>query len=76
MDTTNTASSVIASDRVEGTKVYNPAGEKLGSVETLMIDKISGQVRYAVLEFGGFSLRQTRHPDSNLPPPLLRRGSC
>ena len=54
MDTTTTASSVIASDRVEGTKVYNPAGEKLGSVETLMIDKISGQVRYAVLEFGGF----------------------
>lgn len=46
--------SVISSDRVEGTKVYNRAGEKLGSIDDLVIDKVSGQVRYAVLEFGGF----------------------
>lgn len=52
--TTNTASDVISSDNVEGTSVYNVAGEKLGSIDDLMIDKISGQVRYAVLEFGGF----------------------
>ncbi len=45
---------VISSDRVEGTKVYNTAGEKLGSVDDLMINKVSGQIRYAVLEFGGF----------------------
>ena len=45
---------VISSDRVEGTAVYNDAGEKLGSIDDLMIDKLSGQVRYAVLEFGGF----------------------
>ncbi|MDP9891665.1 sporulation protein YlmC with PRC-barrel domain [Variovorax boronicumulans] len=45
---------VISSDRVEGTTVYNPAGDKLGSIDDLMIDKLSGQVRYAVLEFGGF----------------------
>ena len=55
MDTTiNTASSVISSDKVIGTHVYNPNGDKLGSVESLMIDKISGNVRYAVMEFGGF----------------------
>jgi sporulation protein YlmC with PRC-barrel domain len=45
---------VISSERVEGTKVYNNAGDKLGSIDDLMIDKRSGQVRYAVLEFGGF----------------------
>ncbi|MBC8056033.1 MAG: PRC-barrel domain-containing protein [Rhizobiales bacterium] len=45
---------IISSDRVEGTTVYNTAGEKLGSIDDLMIDKRSGQVRYAVLEFGGF----------------------
>ena len=45
---------VISSDKVEGTAVYNDAGEKLGSIDDLMIDKRSGQVRYAVLEFGGF----------------------
>ncbi len=45
---------LIASDRVEGTTVYNTAGDKLGSIDHLMIDKRSGQVRHAVLEFGGF----------------------
>lgn len=49
----NTAS-VISSDKVEGTTVYNPEGEKLGSIDDLMIDRATGQVRYAVLEFGGF----------------------
>lgn len=54
MVTPNTASSVISSDRVNGTNVYNPVGDKLGSIESLVIDKLSGQVRYAVMEFGGF----------------------
>lgn len=54
MATENTASSVISSEKVRGTNVYNPAAEKLGSIDELMIDKISGQVRYAVMEFGGF----------------------
>lgn len=46
--------SVISSDKVEGTNVYNLSGDKLGSIDDLMIDQYSGQVRYAVLEFGGF----------------------
>jgi len=55
MDTSLTSThDVISSDRVEGTNVYNASGDKLGSVDNLMIDKRSGQVRYAVLEFGGF----------------------
>src|SRR5678810_1198230 len=45
---------VISSDKVEGTAVYNPNGEKLGSVDDLVIDKRSGVVRYVALEFGGF----------------------
>lgn len=44
----------IASDKVEGTTVYSPDGGKLGSIENLVIDKRSGLVRYAALEFGGF----------------------
>jgi sporulation protein YlmC with PRC-barrel domain len=52
--TSSTLSNVISSDKVEGTTVYNIGGEKLGSIDDLMIDKISGQVQYAVLEFGGF----------------------
>jgi sporulation protein YlmC with PRC-barrel domain len=51
---TITSGDVISSEKVEGTAVYNNAGEKLGSIDDLMIDKRSGQIRYAVLEFGGF----------------------
>jgi sporulation protein YlmC with PRC-barrel domain len=61
---------VISSDKVEGTKVYNQAGEKLGSIDDLMIDKRSGQVRYAVLEFGGFlGMGTDRYP---LPWSILK----
>ena len=52
MDTSTSTHDVISSDRVEGTAVYDAAGDKLGSIDELMIDKRSGQVRYAVLEFG------------------------
>jgi sporulation protein YlmC with PRC-barrel domain len=54
---------VISSDKVEGTAVYNSNGEKLGSIDDLMIDKRSGLVRYAVLEFGGFlGMGSDRYP--------------
>ena len=57
------SSPVISSDRVEGTTVYNRAGEKLGSIDYLVIDKLSGTVRYAVLEFGGFlGMGSDRYP--------------
>lgn len=45
---------LIASDRVEGTAVRRPSGETIGTIQRLMIDKISGNVAYAVLRFGGF----------------------
>ena len=54
MNSTTSSSSVISSDRVEGSSVFNTDGDKLGSIDDLMIDKLSGQVRYAVMEFGGF----------------------
>jgi hypothetical protein len=54
---------LIASDRVEGTVVYNRKGERLGTIERVMIDKISGQVRYAVLSSGGFlGIGESYHP--------------
>src|SRR5436305_7521737 len=53
--------SLIASDRVEGTPVRRASGEKIGTVERLMIDKLSGTVAYAVLSFGGFLGMGTKH---------------
>ena len=45
---------LIASNKVEGTAVYNRTGEHLGEVYNFMVDKYSGQVAYAVMSFGGF----------------------
>ena len=49
-----TGKPLIESDRVEGTTVYDPAGNNIGSIKRLMIEKISGRVAYAVMSFGGF----------------------
>jgi hypothetical protein len=46
--------SLIGSDKVEGTAVYGADQKKIGTLERVMIDKISGKVAYAVLSFGGF----------------------
>ena len=54
MDSKTHDHDIISSDRVEGSAVYNAGGDKLGSIDDLMIDKRSGAVRCAVLEFGGF----------------------
>jgi sporulation protein YlmC with PRC-barrel domain len=45
---------LIGSDKVEGTAVYGADAKKIGTVQRVMIDKISGKVSYAVLSFGGF----------------------
>lgn len=45
---------LIASDKVEGTAVYDRNGERLGSVYNFMVGKRSGQVAYAVMSFGGW----------------------
>jgi PRC-barrel domain len=39
---------------VEGTPVRRFDGTKVGTIERVMIDKVSGNVAYAVLSFGGF----------------------
>lgn len=54
---------LIASNRVEGTAVYNREGEKLGRIESFMVDKRSGQAEYAVMSFGGlFGLGDNHYP--------------
>ena len=47
-------STLIGSDKVEGTAVYGANDEKIGAIERVMIEKTSGRVSYAVLSFGGF----------------------
>jgi hypothetical protein len=54
---------LIASNRVEGTAVYDRAGEKLGRIEYFMVDKVTGQADYAIMSFGGlFGLGGKHYP--------------
>lgn len=60
---TDETNRLIASNKVEGTSVYNREREKLGSIYNFMVDKRSGQVEYAVLQFGGlFGLGSDYYP--------------
>jgi sporulation protein YlmC with PRC-barrel domain len=54
MEAVQETGNLIASHKVQGTSVYNTAGESLGSIHDLMIDKPSGKVAYAIMSFGGF----------------------
>jgi hypothetical protein len=40
--------SLIGSDKVDGTPVYGMDDRKIGTVQRVMLDKISGKVAYAV----------------------------
>src|SRR6202035_2842659 len=61
---------LISADKVVGASVYNREGEKLGSVYTLMLNKLNGRVAYAVMSFGGFlGIGESYHP---LPWKMLK----
>jgi sporulation protein YlmC with PRC-barrel domain len=62
--------SLIGSDKVQGTAVFDADGNKIGSIERVMIEKASGRVSYAVLSFGGFlGIGDDHYP---LPWPSLK----
>ncbi|MCP5432832.1 MAG: PRC-barrel domain-containing protein [Alphaproteobacteria bacterium] len=44
----------ILTSKITGTSVYNAAGDKLGHVEDVVLDKLSNNIMFAVLSFGGF----------------------
>ena len=59
----NETNRLISSGKVDGTAVYSTAGEHLGSIHHMMIDKFTGHVEYAVMSFGGFlGIGESYHP--------------
>lgn len=59
----NETHQLIASDKVEGTNVFDSKGEKLGTVRKVMLGKLDGQVRYVVMGFGGlFGMGEDNYP--------------
>jgi len=58
-----TASPKLNLTSLEGAGVYDANGKEVGKIERLLIDKASGQVRYAIIDFHGFmGLRPGAHP--------------
>lgn len=58
-----TGNPLILSSRVVGTPVYNREGDRLGHVDDLSIEKVSGRTIYAIMSFGGFlGIGERFHP--------------
>lgn len=59
----SSTSTMVSSADVNGTAVYSPTGDHLGHIDHLMIDKVSGNIAYAVMGFGGFlGIGEGHHP--------------
>jgi sporulation protein YlmC with PRC-barrel domain len=55
--------SAIRATKVIGTSVYNTAGDKIGKVEDVVLDKQSNNIMFAVVGFGGFlGMNEKFHP--------------
>ncbi|MBV8978070.1 MAG: PRC-barrel domain-containing protein [Alphaproteobacteria bacterium] len=53
MATASGHTSAILASKVKGTAVYNTAGDKIGHVEDVVLDKLSDHIMFAALGFGG-----------------------
>ena len=53
MATASGHTSAILASKVKGTSVYNESGDKIGTVEDVVLDKTSNQIMFAALGFGG-----------------------
>ena len=63
MTTASGHTEVIRAKKVIGTSVKNTAGEKIGTVEDIVLDKLSNNIVYAVVGFGGFlGMNEKFHP--------------
>ena len=63
MTTASGHTEVIRAKKVIGTSVKNTAGEKIGTVEDIVLDKLSNNIVYAVVGFGSFlGMNEKYHP--------------
>jgi sporulation protein YlmC with PRC-barrel domain len=53
MPTASGHTTAILASKVKGTPVYNVQGEKVGTVEDIVLDKTSNNIMFAVLGSGG-----------------------
>ncbi len=53
MPTASGHTTAIRASKVKGTTVYNTAGDKIGNVEDVILDKQTDRIMFAALGFGG-----------------------
>ena len=53
MPTPSGHTTAILASKVKGTPVYNANGDKIGTVEDIVLDKMSNNIMFAVLGSGG-----------------------
>jgi sporulation protein YlmC with PRC-barrel domain len=57
------ARELISSERVQGTPVLTKDGEAIGEVHSLLVNKVTGNVPYALVSHGGFmGINEAYHP--------------
>jgi sporulation protein YlmC with PRC-barrel domain len=57
------SSDAISAKKVLGTSVRDTSGEKIGHVEDIILDKLSNNIVFAVVGFGGFlGMGEKYHP--------------
>lgn len=63
MTTATGHTSAIRANKVIGTGVKNRSGEDIGKVEDVVLDKLSNNILFAVVGFGGFlGMAEKYHP--------------
>jgi sporulation protein YlmC with PRC-barrel domain len=63
MPTVTTQTTAVRAKQVLGTKVTDPAGDKIGHIEDVILDKQSNSILFAVVGFGGFlGMAEKYHP--------------
>ena len=63
MATASGHTSAIRATKVCGTPVHDKSGKKIGEVEDILLDKLSNNILFAVVSFGGFlGMAEKYHP--------------
>jgi sporulation protein YlmC with PRC-barrel domain len=63
MPTATGHTDAIRAKKVIGTAVKNTAGQKIGEIEDIVLEKTSNQILFAVVGFGGFlGMNEKYHP--------------
>lgn len=63
MPTVSGHTTAIRAKKVNGTAVKDRTGKKIGEIEDLVLDKLSNNIMFAVVSFGGFlGMAEKYHP--------------